>query len=114
MFSRELIIILFTAITTLASPAALGPTQERAALSSAGANSSSTTAAPRVNVAIQAGHWKVNELPAPMSHLRGSTGTSGGGRTEAQLNLDIAQRVARLLRAEGLTVEILPATVPTG
>jgi hypothetical protein len=72
------------------------------------------SAAPRVNVAIQAGHWKVNELPDALARLRTSTGTSGGGRTEVQLNLDIAQRVASMLRAKGLTVEILPATVPTG
>jgi hypothetical protein len=71
-------------------------------------------AAARVNVALQAGHWKTEELPAPLAHLRTSTGTYGGGRTEAQLNLDIAQRAAKLLRNRGLTVEILPATVPTG
>jgi hypothetical protein len=69
---------------------------------------------PRVNVAIQVGHWKENELPDVLARLRGSTGTSGGGRTEVSLNLDIAQRVAAQLRAEGRTVEILPATIPTG
>src|SRR5690242_9830588 len=71
-------------------------------------------AAPHVNVAIQVGHWKIAELPDVLARLRGSTGTSGGGRTEVSLNLDIAQRVAGLLRAEGRTVEILPATIPTG
>jgi hypothetical protein len=69
---------------------------------------------PRVNVAIQVGHWKESELPDALARLRGSTGTSGGGRTEVSLNLDIAQRVAAQLRAAGRTVEILPATVPTG
>jgi N-acetylmuramoyl-L-alanine amidase len=71
-------------------------------------------AAPRVNVAIQAGHWKSDELPDALARLRGSTGASGGGRTEAQVTLDIAQRVVRQLRAKGLTAEVLPATVPTG
>jgi N-acetylmuramoyl-L-alanine amidase len=70
--------------------------------------------APRVNVAIQAGHWKSNEMPDELARLRGSTGASGGGRTESQVTLDIAQRVARQLRAKGLTAEVLPATVPTG
>lgn len=70
--------------------------------------------AARVNVAIQAGHWKSAELPAALARLRGSTGASGGGRREWQVNLDIATRAARILRAEGLTVDILPATVPTG
>src|SRR5687768_11528928 len=74
---------------------------------------SAAASLPRVNVAIQAGHWKNNELPDELARLRGSTGAVGGGRTEAQVTLDIAQRTARLLRAKGLTVEILPATVPT-
>jgi hypothetical protein len=70
--------------------------------------------APRVNVAIQAGHWKSAELPDALAQLRGSTGAAGGGRTEPQVTLDIAERTARLLRDKGLTVEVLPATVPTG
>jgi N-acetylmuramoyl-L-alanine amidase len=70
--------------------------------------------AAHVNVAIQAGHWKSAELPDPLARLRTSTGAVGGGRTEPQVNLDIAQRTASLLRAQGLSVEILPATVPTG
>ncbi len=70
--------------------------------------------APRVNVAIQAGHWKSSELPDILARLRGSTGASGGGRTEAQVTVDIAGRVVRLLRSNGLTAEVLPATVPTG
>ncbi|HUP27537.1 MAG TPA: N-acetylmuramoyl-L-alanine amidase [Chloroflexia bacterium] len=73
-----------------------------------------TAQSPRVNVAIQAGHWKSSELPDPLARLRGSTGAAGGGRTESQVTLDIAQRVARLLRSKGKTVEVLPATVPTG
>jgi N-acetylmuramoyl-L-alanine amidase len=79
-----------------------------------GLSSSPASAAPRVNVAIQAGHWKSNELPDELARLRSSTGAYGGGRSEAQVTLDIAQRVARLLRAKGLTAEVLPATVPTG
>jgi hypothetical protein len=65
-------------------------------------------------VAIQAGHWKNNELPEQLSSLEGNTGASGGGRREVDLNLDVANRVAKLLRDAGVTVEVLPATVPTG
>ncbi len=75
------------------------------------------TAAPvatPVNVAIQAGHWQESQMPPELARLRGSTGTSGGGRTEVAFNLDMAGRVAAILRAQGLTVQILPATVPTG
>lgn len=74
----------------------------------------SVPVAPKVNVAIQAGHWKSNELPDALASLRGSTGAAGGGRTEPQVTLDMAQRVARILKDKGLTVEVLPATVPTG
>ncbi len=71
-------------------------------------------AAGHVNVAIQAGHWKSAELPDPLARLRGSTGAVGGGHTEPEVTLALAQRTAALLRAQGLTVEVLPATVPTG
>ena len=67
-----------------------------------------------LRVAIQVGHYKNNELPIQLARLVGSTGTYGGGRSEVDLNLDIANRVTRLLRAGGLLVDVLPATVPTG
>jgi hypothetical protein len=65
-------------------------------------------------VGVQVGHYKNNELPDELSRLSGHTGTAGGGRTEVDLNLDVSNRVARLLRAQGVVVDILPATVPTG
>ncbi|MEO8288074.1 MAG: N-acetylmuramoyl-L-alanine amidase [Chloroflexota bacterium] len=65
-------------------------------------------------VGIQIGHYKNNELPDVLSRLVGSTGTSGGGRTEVDLNYDVANRVTKLLRAQGVEVDVLPATVPTG
>lgn len=65
-------------------------------------------------VAIQVGHYKNNEMPEELDHLSHNTGTAGGGRTEVDLNLDVSNRVAALLRAQGVIVEILPATVPTG
>ncbi len=92
--------------------AAPAPPAARAA-SGASAGVAAPALAPRVNVAIQAGHWKSDEMPDALARLRGSTGASGGGRTEAQVTVDIAQRVVRQLRAKGLTAEILPATVPT-
>jgi hypothetical protein len=65
-------------------------------------------------VALQVGHYKNNELPPSLSSLSGHTGAYGGGRSELELNLDVANRSARLLRAQGVIVDILPATVPTG
>jgi N-acetylmuramoyl-L-alanine amidase len=63
-------------------------------------------------VALQVGHWKNSELPDELARLRGNTGASGGGKNEWEVNLEIAQKTAELLRAEGVTVKILPSTVP--
>jgi hypothetical protein len=61
-------------------------------------------------VGLQAGHWRVEETP---SELRGlGPGASGGGKAEWEVNLDIAERTAALLRASGVEAEIIPSTVP--
>lgn len=73
-----------------------------------------TQASRAFHVGVQIGHYKNNELPDELWRLEGSTGTSGGGRTEVDLNFDVANRVAKLLRAQGVVVDLLPATVPTG
>jgi N-acetylmuramoyl-L-alanine amidase len=67
-------------------------------------------AAPRVG--LQAGHWKSKELPDELARLRTSTGAIAAGYTEAEVNLDVASRVAKLLEQRGIIVDILPATVP--
>jgi len=63
-------------------------------------------------VGLQVGHWKNEELPEELTRLIGNTGTTGGGYTEVEVNLEIAQLVAKHLEAEGIHVDILPATVP--
>ena len=63
-------------------------------------------------VGLQVGHWKSSELPEELARLRNSTGAYYGGINEAELNLDIAQRVKPLLEAQGVIVDLLPATVP--
>ena len=65
-------------------------------------------------VGIQAGHWKMAEVPDEMARMAGQTGTSAAGFVEWQVNLDIAGRVATRLRSEFIDVDILPATVPEG
>jgi N-acetylmuramoyl-L-alanine amidase len=65
-------------------------------------------------IGLQVGHYKSNELPDQLSRLADNTGTYGGGRSEVDLNMDIATRVAWLLRAAGMQVDVLPATVPSG
>jgi hypothetical protein len=64
-------------------------------------------------VALQVGHWKNKELPDEFERLRETGGgTSGGGKAEWEVNLAIAELTAEVLRKHGVTVEILPATVP--
>ncbi len=61
-------------------------------------------------VALQAGHWKNEEVPPELGRLQG--GASGGGKQEWEVNLDVARRAAALLEATGVEVDVLPATVP--
>lgn len=63
-------------------------------------------------VALQAGHWKTNELPEEFARLRTSTGAVAGGVREVDLNVDIAHRVAEYLRAWGNQAYVLPSTIP--
>jgi len=64
----------------------------------------------RKRVGLQAGHWLVEQVP---SELRGlGHGASGGGKAEWEVNLDVARRVADLLRAADVDADVLPATVP--
>lgn len=65
---------------------------------------------PRVG--IQVGHWRSAELPDELARLRGSTGAYVRGLSEVELNLAIARRVVALLEAQGVAVDLLPATVP--
>jgi hypothetical protein len=63
-------------------------------------------------VALQVGHWKNNEVPDELHKLRGNTGAVGGGTTETEVNMAIAELTADILKAKGITVDILPATIP--
>lgn len=67
-----------------------------------------------IRIGIQAGHWKSAELPEELQSLRTRTGTQGGGTTEWELNLAVAERIKPLLEAEGMVVDLLPATIPPG
>lgn len=69
------------------------------------------TGPPRVGV--QAGHWRNDEVPEELDGLkRNAQGATGGGYTEQEVVYDIAVRVEALLEAEGVEVDLLPATIP--
>lgn len=68
----------------------------------------------RWRVAIQAGHWKMGEVPPEQAHLEDNTGAYAAGVHEADVNLAIARLAAEDLRRAGVEVTLLPATVPPG
>jgi len=65
-------------------------------------------------VGIQVGHWKTDEAPSELRSLVPQTGAAWEGVTELDVNLDVAQRLAVILNAKGIAVDILPVTVPVG
>lgn len=65
---------------------------------------------PRVG--LQVGHLNSHELPDELAQLRTSTGARWGSVSEPELNLSIVNRTKPLLEAEGVVVDVIPATVP--
>ncbi len=65
-------------------------------------------------VAIQPGHWKIDELPAEHAHRRANFGASFRGVREVDVNIAVTEALVPLLEAEGWTVQVIPATVPPG
>lgn len=65
-------------------------------------------------VGIQAGHWRTAEAPPDLWRLIEQTGASSGGVTETETSLEIAERVADILRTKGVVVDILPTIIPAG
>jgi N-acetylmuramoyl-L-alanine amidase len=61
-------------------------------------------------VGLQAGHWLTEQIPPELRGL--GPGTYAVGRAEWEVNLDIAERTAALLRASGVEAEVLPTTLP--
>jgi N-acetylmuramoyl-L-alanine amidase len=95
-------------------PARQPPLQEQSPTPSAEPTPTPRPPGAPKRIGLQVGHWKSNELPDELARLRTSSGAFAAGRTEASVNLDIAQRVARLLEQRGFVVDIIPATVPVG
>lgn len=65
-------------------------------------------------VAIQPGHWLVEELPDELVRLRQSTGTAWGRVREVEVNLAVARALVPMVEARGWTAVLIPATVPPG
>lgn len=66
-------------------------------------------------VGIQVGHWQTDDVPKEYgTRIQAQTGTSWAGITEVETTMAIAQRMATILRAQGVLVDILPTTIPEG
>ncbi len=66
-------------------------------------------------VGIQIGHWQTEDVPKEYgTRIQQQTGTSWEGITEVDTTTEIANRMAALLEAQGVAVDILPTTVPVG
>ena len=63
-------------------------------------------------VGLQAGHYRFDVAPEEMITLRRNPGAPGGGRSEWQVTIDLAERAAAILRNEGIEVDVLPTTIP--
>jgi N-acetylmuramoyl-L-alanine amidase len=63
-------------------------------------------------VGLQAGHYEAWGAPNELASLRLNPGAPGGGRIEWEVAIDIANRAAEMLRANGVEVDILPTTIP--
>ena len=65
-------------------------------------------------VGLQVGHLDSALLPDELRRLRTSTGAYAGGIAEVEINRAVADAVAAILQAEGVEVQVLPATIPPG
>jgi len=60
------------------------------------------------------GHWQARQLPDELAELRDNLGGARDGFTELDGNLAVTRAAASILRAQGVKVDLLPATVPPG
>lgn len=65
-------------------------------------------------VAVQPGHWKIDELPAELTRRERSIGAVHAGVRELDINLAVVEQLVPLLETEGWEVIVVPATVPPG
>ncbi|MEX2501014.1 MAG: N-acetylmuramoyl-L-alanine amidase [Trueperaceae bacterium] len=65
-------------------------------------------------VGVQIGHLHAHAHPDELASLRVSTGADVDGEREVDVNAAVAEALARRLAAAGVTVQLLPATVPAG
>jgi len=65
-------------------------------------------------VAVQPGHWKIDELPAEHARRNRGIGAVYAGVRELDINLAVVDALVPMIRARGWTAKVIPATVPPG
>lgn len=66
-------------------------------------------------VGIQIGHYQTAAIPKEYgTRLPEQTGASFAGYDEVNINEDIAERIGKLLTAQGVKVDLIATTVPAG
>lgn len=65
-----------------------------------------------VKVGIQVGHWRRDELPEELEHIKENTGAQVGDVREVDTNLAIAQQLVGMLEEKGYEVDLLPTAIP--
>lgn len=65
-----------------------------------------------VRVGVQVGHLNASAHPDEHARLRVSTGGTANGVDEVDVNLAVAEALRDILTAEGIEVDLLPASVP--
>lgn len=71
--------------------------------------------APRqLKVGIQAGHSLSYDVPDELRALRFNTGALQSNWNEFIVNQQVSDKVAAILRSEGIQVDVLPTTIPPG
>jgi len=65
-------------------------------------------------VGIQIGHYLANELPEEQAHLRTGPYATDGSYNEIDINQSVYRALSSQLKQQGVEVDMLPATVPSG
>lgn len=71
------------------------------------------TLAGQKQVALQVGHWKMENVPWELRALDPHRQAAGGGKMEWEINLVIVQKTAKILEAQGIGVTILSSILPS-
>lgn len=65
-------------------------------------------------IAVQPGHWEIQDVPPELRRLRHDTGAMWGNIREVDINKSVVNALIPMLRAKGWDAIEVPSTVPPG